>query len=138
MTIGRRFLIAGIIAIVALAAVSALGVWGTREAAKGSAQINTISTAIRNHMEADMMHDALRADVLYALREGKAGNKDAQAGIAADTADHIKNFEDHIEANKAIHTYELSLNSTLMNCVWLDQPGSTSTAKFGNSPRTRL
>jgi methyl-accepting chemotaxis protein len=102
VTIGKRFLIAGIIAIVALAAVSALGIWGTGEAAKGSAQINTISTAIRNHMEADMMHDALRADVLYALREGKAGNKDAQASIAADTADHIKNFEDHIDANKAI------------------------------------
>ncbi len=102
MTIGKRFLIAGVIALIALAAVSALGVWGTREAAKGSAQINTISTAIRNHMEADMMHDALRADVLYALREGKAGNKDAQASIAADTAEHIKNFEDHIDANKAI------------------------------------
>ena len=102
MTIGRRFLIAGVIAIVALAAVSVLGVWGTREAAKGGAQISTISTAVRNHMEADMMHDALRADVLYALREGKAGNKNSQPGIAADTADHIKNFEEHIDANKAL------------------------------------
>jgi methyl-accepting chemotaxis protein len=102
VTIGKRFLIAGIIAIVALAAVSVLGVWGTREATKGSAQINTISTAIRNHMEADMMHDALRADVLYALREGKAGNKNSKAGIAADVADHVKNFEEHIDANKAI------------------------------------
>jgi len=102
VTIGKRFLIAGVIAIMALAAVSVLGVWGTSEAVKGSAQINIIATAVRNHMEADMMHDALRADVLYALREGKAGNKDAQPGIAADTADHIKNFEDHIEANKAI------------------------------------
>jgi methyl-accepting chemotaxis protein len=102
VTIGKRFLIAGIIAIVALAAVSAIGIWGTSEAVKGSVQLNTISTAIRNHMEADMMHDALRGDVLYALREGKAGNKDAQAGIAADTADHIKNFEEHLDANKAL------------------------------------
>jgi methyl-accepting chemotaxis protein len=102
VTIGKRFLIAGVIAIVALAAVSILGVWGTREAVTGSAQINTISTAIRNHMEADMMHDALRGDVLYALREGKAGNKDSQAGITADLTDHVKNFEEHIEANKAL------------------------------------
>jgi methyl-accepting chemotaxis protein len=102
VTIGKRFLIAGVIAIFALAVVSVLGVWGTREAAKDSAQINTISTAIRNHMEADMMHDALRADVLYALREGRAGNKAAQESIAADTADHIKNFEEHIEANKVL------------------------------------
>jgi methyl-accepting chemotaxis protein len=102
VTIGKRFLIAGVIAIVALAAISVIGIWGTREAASGSEQINTISVAIRNHMEADMMHDALRADVLYALREGKVGNKDAQPGIAADTADHIKNFEEHIAANKEL------------------------------------
>ncbi|GAB2175822.1 methyl-accepting chemotaxis protein [Dongia sp. agr-C8] len=102
MTIGKRFLIAGVIAIIALAAVSILGVWGTREAVQGSEQINIVSTAVRNHMEADMMHDALRADVLYALREGKTGNKDAQPGIAADTADHIRNFEEHVEANKEL------------------------------------
>jgi methyl-accepting chemotaxis protein len=102
VTIGKRFLIAGVIAIVALAAVSVLGIWGTREAVKGTVHLNTISTAIRNHMEADMMHDALRADVLYALREGKTGNKAAQPAIAADTADHIKNFEEHIEANKEL------------------------------------
>jgi methyl-accepting chemotaxis protein len=102
VTIGKRFLIAGVIAIVALAAVSVLGVWGTFEAVKGGAQIQTISTAVRNHMEADMMHDALRADVLVALREGRAGNKAAKAQIDQDTADHIKNFEDHVAANKAI------------------------------------
>jgi methyl-accepting chemotaxis protein len=93
---------AGVIAIIALAAVSVLGVWGTREAAKGGEQINTIAGAIRNHMEADMMHDALRADVLVALREGRAGNKDAKAQVEQDTADHIKNFEEHVEANKTI------------------------------------
>src|SRR3954465_15417181 len=102
VTIGKRFLIAGLIAIIALAVVSGLGVWGTIEAAKGSAQINTISTAVRNHMEADMMHDALRADVLYALREGRNGNKEAQAAIEADTTEHVKNFEEHIEANKEL------------------------------------
>jgi methyl-accepting chemotaxis protein len=102
VTIGKRFLIAGVIAIVALAVVGVLGVWGTFEAAKGSEQINVIAGAVRNHMEADMMHDALRADVLYALREGKLANKDAQPGIEADTADHIKNFEDHVAANKEL------------------------------------
>jgi methyl-accepting chemotaxis protein len=102
VTIGKRFLIAGIIAVVALGIVSALGVWGTLEAARGSAKINTIASAIRNQMEADMMHDALRADILLALREGRARHLDQQPKIAADTADHIKDFEDHVEANKAL------------------------------------
>src|SRR3569833_2383232 len=102
LTIGKRFLLAGVIAVLALTLVSALGVWGMREAANGSAQINLISTAVRNHMESDMMHDALRADVLLAMREGRAGNKAAQKDVDAATADHIKNFEDHVEANKEI------------------------------------
>jgi methyl-accepting chemotaxis protein len=102
VTIGKRFLIAGIIAIIALVAASMLGVWGTREASLGNEQISTIAGAIRNHMEADMMHDALRADVLVALREGRAGNQDAKAQVEQDTADHIKNFEEHVEANKSI------------------------------------
>jgi methyl-accepting chemotaxis protein len=102
LTIGKRFLLTGVIAVLALGVVSVLGIWGTREAAKGSAQINTISTAIRNHMEADMMHDALRGDVLVALREGRAGHRAAQKEVADTAAEHIKNFEEHVEANKTI------------------------------------
>jgi methyl-accepting chemotaxis protein len=102
LTIGKRFLLAGCIAILALAVVSALGIWGTREAAKGTARVNVIAAAIRNQMEADMMHDALRADVLMALREGRAGNQSAQAKVAEDTAEHIKDFEEHIAANKQL------------------------------------
>jgi methyl-accepting chemotaxis protein len=101
VTIGRRFLIAGVIAILALAAVSVLGVWGTNEAAKGSAQISTIGSAIRNHLEADMMHDALRADVLLALREGRNAIQ-ARDEVVAETTDHIQNFEARLEANKAL------------------------------------
>jgi methyl-accepting chemotaxis protein len=102
MTIGKRFLLAGTIAILALAIVSGLGVWGLREAAGGTSQVNVISSAIRNQMEADMMHDALRADVLVALREGRNGNKAAQPKIAEETAAHIKDFEDHVAANKTL------------------------------------
>jgi methyl-accepting chemotaxis protein len=102
LTIGKRFLLAGSIAILALAVVSALGVWGTQRAASGTAQVNVIAGAIRNQMEADMMHDALRADVLLALREGRARNMVEQPKIVAATAEHIKDFQDHVAANKAI------------------------------------
>jgi len=102
LTIGKRFLLAGVIAVLALIVVSVLGIWGTREAAKGSTEITTISTAIRNHLEAGRMLDALRADVLVALRDGRAGNKAAQKSIVDATAEHIKDFQDHVDANKAI------------------------------------
>jgi methyl-accepting chemotaxis protein len=102
MTIGKRFFIAGVIALLALAIVSALGIWGTREAAKGTAQITIVATAVHNQMEADMMHDALRADVLVALREGRARNMNAQKGIVDAAAEHIKTFQDDISANEAL------------------------------------
>src|SRR6185369_10236048 len=102
LTIGKRFLLAGSIAILALAIVSALGVWGTREAASGTARVQVIAAAVRNQVEADMMHDALRADVLMALREGRNGNKAAQPKIAEETTGHIKDFEERIAANKAL------------------------------------
>jgi methyl-accepting chemotaxis protein len=102
LSIGKRFLLAGSIAILALAIVSALGIWGTNEAAKGTDRVNVISAAIRNQMEADMMHDALRADVLVALRDGRARSAGTQPKDVQETADHIKNFEDRVAANKAL------------------------------------
>ena len=102
VTLGKRFLLAGSISIGALALVSAIGLWGTWEASLGTAQVRTISMAVRNQMQADMMHDALRADVLLALRNGRLGNLAAQPEIDADTADHIKDFEEHVAANKTL------------------------------------
>ncbi|MGC3130657.1 methyl-accepting chemotaxis protein, partial [Pseudomonas aeruginosa] len=50
----------------------------------GSAmQENEISTiALRNHMEADMMHDALRADVLSAMLVGLGKNISTKAEVS--------------------------------------------------------
>jgi methyl-accepting chemotaxis protein len=102
MSISKRFLIAGLVALLALATVSSIGVWGTTDAARGTAQVTLIGSAVRHQMQADMMHDALRADVLLALREGRLGNKDAQAAIVKDTAEHIQTFQDNVAANKAL------------------------------------
>jgi methyl-accepting chemotaxis protein len=102
MTIGRRFLIVGVIALAAVAVVSALGIWATREAAKGTAQINVVTAAVHNQMEASMMYNALRADVLVALREGRARNMAAQKGIVDAAAAHIKTFQNDIAANEAL------------------------------------
>jgi methyl-accepting chemotaxis protein len=102
MSIKARLTAAGIIAIALMAIVGAMGIWGMVVSSNGAAEINALATANQNQMEADMMHDALRADVLLALREGRAGNKAAEPAIAQETAEHIQNFNSHIEANKAI------------------------------------
>ncbi|MDB5438263.1 MAG: methyl-accepting chemotaxis protein [Caulobacteraceae bacterium] len=56
---------------------------------------------LRTHMDADMMHDALRADVLMALRASDPANGVSMDEVRTDLAAHTKAFRDDIAANKA-------------------------------------
>jgi hypothetical protein len=56
-----------------------------------------ISKALTNHLQADMMHDALRADVL-AARLAEGGTKEIEQGLDA----HIATFRAALEANSAL------------------------------------
>ncbi|MCK6549045.1 methyl-accepting chemotaxis protein [Myxococcota bacterium] len=51
-----------------------------------------VATAMRDHLEADMMHDALRADVLAALYASARGDRAEEAGIRAELAEHADHF----------------------------------------------
>src|SRR5688572_9434088 len=67
-----------LVAVAALLVVGGFGFAGQRGLlAVVSAQV-TSSDALRNHMQADMMHDALRGDVIAALL---AGAQQDEAGI---------------------------------------------------------
>lgn len=55
-------------------------------------------SALRNHMEGDMMHDALRADVLAALLV-KPGDVDTANQVLADLDEHAKWFKSVIQSN---------------------------------------
>ncbi|WP_339346398.1 methyl-accepting chemotaxis protein [uncultured Sphingomonas sp.] len=59
------------VAILALAALvlaaGATSIWSSRIQARAVARLNDSSDLMRNHMTADMMHDAIRGDVLTAL-----------------------------------------------------------------------
>lgn len=62
------------------------------------------ATALQNHQTADMMHDALRADVLKALliadtKDVRVGNEDE---LLFDFRDHVKTFRDALSANEAL------------------------------------
>ena len=58
-----------------------------------------IADVLRNHMQADMMHDALRADVLAALLAARTGDAAAMPGIRADLEEHSANFRAAIDEN---------------------------------------
>ncbi len=70
--------------------------WGLESVADGTEAVNTTTSAIRHHMESDMMHDALRADVLAAIL---AQSPEEHEAVAKDLAEHAGHFRDELEEN---------------------------------------
>ena len=63
-------------------------------------QINAL--AIRRHLEGGMMHDALRADVIAALRAGENSMQADKGEIIRDVETHSANFHQQINALKQL------------------------------------
>ncbi|HEX8471198.1 MAG TPA: methyl-accepting chemotaxis protein [Brevundimonas sp.] len=61
-----------------------------------------IGEVMRNHMQADMMHDALRSDVLAAMLAAQNGQADAMAGIRTELREHSDSFRMAVEENNAM------------------------------------
>ncbi|MCD1262381.1 HAMP domain-containing protein [Shinella sp. AETb1-6] len=88
------FLIAG--------GAAGVGIWSASTMNADAVDIAGSGQILRNHMQADMMHDALRADVLAALHASNpaAGIKFDQ--VKADLAEHIASFRSVIDENKVL------------------------------------
>jgi methyl-accepting chemotaxis protein len=65
--------------------------------------VNTTQT-LRNHLESDMMHDAIRGDVMTSLHAVYSGELDERAAIEADFDQHAENFRARLTENAAINT----------------------------------
>jgi methyl-accepting chemotaxis protein len=79
-----------------------VGMWSASTMNADANDIAHSGEVLRNHMQADMMHDALRADVLASLHAS-----DPAAGInfdqvKADLAEHIASFREMIAENKKL------------------------------------
>ncbi|MDP2273643.1 MAG: methyl-accepting chemotaxis protein [Archangium sp.] len=65
------------------------------------ADLLVISQALKNHLEADMMHDALRSDVLFARLSVSDGTGES-AEVQQDLDDHIARFQSSLESNEKL------------------------------------
>ena len=68
------------------------------------ADSSRIAEVMRNHMQSDMMHDALRSDVLAAMLAAQTGETAAMAGIRSELAEHSAIFRDTVEQNNGLAT----------------------------------
>lgn len=76
--------------------IASAGVWVIKSSYVQQLSLGT--KAIRYQMEADMMHDALRADVLNGLRVGNSADHSESKEIEADLAEHVARFNENINA----------------------------------------
>lgn len=93
-TIGGKANITGALFISLALVLGLIGLWVSISFNAGQTNSARGTTIMRNLMTADMMHDALRGDVLNALL---ATNKDSQIAtpqeVQADIKEHVKIFE---------------------------------------------
>jgi methyl-accepting chemotaxis protein len=78
-------------------AVGVSGYWGVDQVQKGSEEINVTNAALRNHLEAGMMRDALRADLMAAFMARDAKAKD---DVVNSLQDHSNRFRQALTRNK--------------------------------------
>jgi methyl-accepting chemotaxis protein len=85
-----------------LAMMLVLGLYSRYALSGASAQLNHVlvtNHTLRNHLEGDMMHDALRADVLSALL---AESETEWTDVTTNLADHTRHFREMLAANEKI------------------------------------
>jgi methyl-accepting chemotaxis protein len=103
-SINGKVLAAGIAVLLLAAVTTGAGIW-TAFSLSGHLNDSTRSASVlRNHLYADMMHDALRADVLSALRAADPTTGVSFDEVKADVAEHTKNFRDAVARNKTLAT----------------------------------
>ncbi|MCV9943961.1 HAMP domain-containing protein [Rhizobium sp. WYCCWR 11279] len=101
-SIQHKIIIASI-AIFALAGGAAgVGIWSASILSENNAEVARSAQILRNHMQADMMHDALRSDALASLLASNPAAGIDPAAVKADLAEHEASFREMLDANKAL------------------------------------
>ncbi|MFT5721470.1 MAG: methyl-accepting chemotaxis protein [Motiliproteus sp.] len=104
LTIKLKLTIMAAIAIVVALVIGGTGYWGVQKVNQTMNTIVTNSQIIANHLTADMMHDALKSDVLAALVASESDDKERLNLINAEHQDHSSNFKSMLLANKKLIT----------------------------------
>jgi len=118
MKINTRVLvtnIAFVAVVIVLSGIAAFELYTLDQVYKESKKI---ATALRKQGEADMMHDGLRADVLYAIKLVNDGNYAGRDEAIATTTDHVENFNRLIKEVRELNL-SAAVNEKLTN---LEEP----------------
>jgi methyl-accepting chemotaxis protein len=103
-SIQHKIIVASLAIFGLTAGATGVGIWSASILSANSAEVARSSQILRNHMQADMMHDALRADVLASLLASNPAAGIDVAAVKADLVEHESSFREMIDANKGLAT----------------------------------
>jgi len=109
-SINARVLQAGAVIFLITALVGGAGFWGAVNLSEQISDVDRGARIIRNHMQADMMHDALRSDVLAATLAAKGSASINLSDVQRDIAEHAEVFRAAIAENEKIATDAATLS----------------------------
>ena len=98
-SIGRKLMLLSGVSMIGLLILTLVAVAGQRSFSTSVSTVATTGVALRNHMECDMMHDAIRGDVLriaYAETDAEA------LEAVGELREHSDNFRDRLEMNEQL------------------------------------
>ena len=106
ITVGKRLFMLSSAAICAAVAIGFSGIKGIRESHSALEEVVTYAKGQANFLQSDMMHDAIRADVLRALLATDEGEYNE---AKKELDEHVQSFRDSMAANA-----ELPLTSEVL------------------------
>lgn len=74
--------------------------WGVLSLTNALEESNNVASALKNHMEGDMMHDAIRADMLLALKAASENDVAIAQQNKQAFAEHKEEFRKNIKLNQ--------------------------------------
>lgn len=101
-TLKSKFILNGAVAVAQALVIAGVGLWAITSLT-GALQTNEVAAAsLRNHMMSDMMHDALRGDVLAAIQAGSTNDAEGYQTAKDDLNEHIETFKEMFAANSIL------------------------------------
>jgi methyl-accepting chemotaxis protein len=103
LSIRKKLICAGVFAVSTIAVASLAGVFGMASSNSGLSLVTQNTSAVRQQMQVDMMHDALRADVLMAMHVGPSGSAEDKRGVHDDLQEHAASFKESLANLRTLH-----------------------------------
>lgn len=100
----QKLIISTMATVVLSGGAGIMGLWAETSLSNSLRDVALTSTILHNHMVADMMHDAVRADVLAALLSHAPGSGVSLDEVNSDLAEHVAQFKSSLSENAVLAT----------------------------------